>query len=272
MKNHLSARWLAAGLVLLLATSCEKVVDLDLKEAAPRLMIEGNLVDDGQPCTVLVTRSTSYTNTNTYPAVSGAVITLSDDAGGLETLAATSTPGQYKGLAIKGVSGRRYTLRVEVEGGTYVAASTLPAVVPFMGLHAEKSTFGGDDIQLVPEFQDPAGVPNYYLFRQYRAGRLNKIVFVQDDEFTDGKANARALFARNNDDDDKDDIVVGDSVRVEMQNIDAGVYKYMLTLSQILQGASTTTPANPQTNFSGNVLGYFSAHTLRRRSLVVPQL
>jgi hypothetical protein len=43
----------------------------------------------------------------------------------------------------------------------------------------------------------------------------------------------------------------------------------LLTLNQILQGASTATPANPQ---SGNVLGYFSAHTLRQRRLLVPQL
>ncbi|MBF9141943.1 DUF4249 domain-containing protein [Hymenobacter properus] len=262
-------RLLAAG--LLLATSaCQKVIDLDLKAAAPRLMIEGNLADDGQPCTVLLSRSTTYTDTNTFPPVSGALVTLSDDAGGFETLAATRTPGRYQGRTLTGQPGRRYTLRVEVDGETYVATATLPVAVPLTGLRAEKSSFGGDNIQLIPEFQDPAGVRNFYLFRQYRNGRLNKTVFLQDDELTDGKANSRPLFARNAD--EADDILVGDSVRVDMQCVDAGVHGYLATLSQILQGGSSAAPANPTSNFSGHVLGYFSAHTLRRRSLVVPAL
>jgi hypothetical protein len=269
MKNSFLLRFAAAGFALCLASSCQKVIDLDLKEAAPRLVIEGNLVDDGQPCTVQVSLSASYTDTNTFPGVSGAVVTLSDDAGGLETLAATSTPGQYRGRTITGQVGRSYTLRVEVEGTAYVAVSTLPAAVPLTGLKAEKSGFG-DNIQITPEFQDPAGVPNSYLFRQYRNGRLNKTLFLQNDELTDGKANARPLFSRGGDE-DADKLVSGDSVRIEMQNIDAGVYKYLFTLNQVLQGNSAS-PANPKSNFSGNVLGYFSAYSRRQRTILVPTL
>ncbi len=269
---------LAAG--LLLTASCQKVVTLDLKNADPQLAIEANLADDGQPCTVQLSRSVDYTQTNTFPAVSGAVITLSDDAGGLETLAETSTPGQYRGRRLLGQPGRRYTLRVESGGQAYVAACTLPApVVAFAGLKAQKSIIG-NDIQLVPEYQDPAGVRNYYLFRQYRNGRLNKATFLQNDEYTDGKANARGLGGGgpngggNNSDDDADRLAAGDSVRVEMQNVDPDAYEYFRTLNQTLQagGAFSTTPANPKSNFSGGVLGYFNAHSRRQRSLVVPTL
>ena len=35
---------------------------------------------------------------------------------------------------------------------------------------------------------------------------------------------------------DADKLATGDSVRVEMQNVDAGVYEYFRTLNQILQG------------------------------------
>ncbi|MCC2548594.1 DUF4249 domain-containing protein [Hymenobacter sp. BT175] len=270
MKTYSLTRLLAAGLLLLATSACQKVIDLDLREADPRLVIEANLADDGQPCTVRLSRSTRYTEPNTFPPVGGATVTLSDDAGGLETLAATSTPGLYRGASLTGQPGRRYTLRVEADGTAHVAGSTMPTAVPLTGLRAEKSGFGGDNIYLVPEFQDPAGVRNYYLFRQYRNGRLNQSIFLQDDELTDGRANARPLFARNAD--EADDLRVGDSVRVDMQCVDADVHRYLRTLTQILQGASTATPANPQSNFSGNVLGYFSAHTLRRRSLLVPPL
>ena len=269
MKNSFILRLTTAGIALFLASACQKVIDLDLKSAEPRLAIEGNLADDGRPCTVLVSRSTSYTSSNTFPAVSGAVVTLSDDAGALETLAETSTPGTYRGRTITGRAGRRYTLRVETEGQAFVAASTLPAPVPLTGLRVEKAGFG-DLIQVMPEFVDPAGVPNYYLFRQYRNGRQNKTLFLQNDELTDGKVNARPLFGRG--DDELDELVAGDSVRIEMQNIDANVYAYLRTLSQVLQGGNSAAPANPKSNFSGDVLGYFSAYSVRHRTALVPQL
>ena len=276
MKNRFILRCLTAATAVLFSVSCQKVITLDLKESAPRLTIEGNLADDGQPCTVLVSRSVNYTDTNVFPAVSGAIITLSDNAGGLETLRETSTPGQYRGSTVLGQSGRRYMLRVETGGETYVAASTLPApVVPLAGIKAQKSVFG-TNIQLVPVYLDPAGTRNYYLFRQYRNGRRNKSLFLQNDEFTDGKANARALGqgGGGGNSDDADKLIAGDSARVEMQNVDADVYEYFRTLNLTLQGGgmATASPANPKSNFTGNVLGYFSAHSVRRRTILVPVL
>ncbi|GAB3864332.1 hypothetical protein GCM10028824_01740 [Hymenobacter segetis] len=276
MKIRFTLRLLVAAATVLLAASCQKVITLDLQSSAPRLSIEGNLADDGQPCTVLLARSTSYTETNTFPAVSGAVVTLSDNAGGLETLAETSTPGQYRGRTILGQPGRRYTLRVETDGQAYVAVSTLPSpVVPLSGLRAQKAPIG-TNIQALPDYLDPAGTRNYYLFQQYRNGRLNKNIYLQNDEFTDGKANVRGLGTGGGggSNTDADKLVAGDSLRVEMQNVDADVYEYFRTLNLTLQGGgmATASPANPKSNFSGDVLGYFSAHSVRRRTILVPKL
>ena len=275
MKKRAILRGLAAGTTLLFASACEKVVTLDLRDAGPRLVLEGTLADDGQPCTVRASRSTGFGESGAVPAVTGAVVTLSDDAGGLETLAETS-PGQYRGRTVRGQAGRRYTLRVAVDGQTYVAAATLPPAVPLTGLRAEKTGIG-EAIGVVPEFVDPAGRRNYYRFRQYRNGRLNKLLFVQTDEFTDGKANAAALggvASGGPGTNEADQLATGDSVRVEMQNLDPGAYEYFRTLSQIQQSNPmvSTTPANPLSNFSGGVLGYFSAYSRRQRSLIIPVL
>ena len=264
MPTSFLARLCAAGL-LLLSTACTKVVDLDLQDADPRLLIEANLANDGQPCAVRLSRSVSYQETNVFPPVTGAVLTLSDDAGAVETLQETS-PGQYQGRRILGQPGHRYTLRVEAEGQRYVAQSTMPAVVPLTGLRVELSDFT-DEPQAVPEYQDPAGVRNYYLFRQYRNGRLNQSLFVRDDELTDGKTNTQALALVLAKDEDK--LVAGDSVRVEMQTIDADVHEYLRTLNQVVEGIGSPAPANPRSNFSGNALGYFSAHTRQHRSQLV---
>jgi hypothetical protein len=267
------------GLLLALlfaTTSCEKIVNLDLQTSTAQLVIEGNLVDDNKPCQVSVRRTANYTDTNTFAAVSGATITLADNAGGLETLRETATPGQYLGATLRGVPGRTYTLRVETSGAAYVATSRLPApVVPFEKLSTQLSAFGTDNIQAVVDYTDPAGRGNSYLFRQYRNGKLNNAVFVQNDEFTDGNRISQALRTRSSsstDPNELDKLVPGDSLRVEMQNIDPGVYEYYRTLSLILTagGAPTTTPANPKSNFSGGVLGYFSAHSRRVLTIKVP--
>ena len=275
---------LAAAALLLAATGCEKVVDLDLKTSDSQLVIEGNLADDNKPCQVSLSRSVNYAETNAFPPVSGATITLADDAGGRETLRETS-PGQYAGAVIRGVSGRTYTLRVETAGSAYVAVSTLPGVpslvgnpapVPFEALRTEVSAFGPNNrIQAVVEFTDPLGLGNSYLFRQYRNGRLSKTIFLQNDKFTDGKHVTQALRVPgggSSDPNDLDKLVSGDSLVVEMQNVDPNAYEYFRTLNQILQNNPifSTTPANPQSNFTGGALGYFNAHSRRVRRIVVP--
>lgn len=269
-------RALAAGTLLLAGTGCEKVVNLDLKTSTSQLVIEGNLVDDNKPCQVTVNRSANYTDANTFAAVSGATITLADNAGGLETLRESATPGQYLGATLRGVPGRTYTLRVETDGAAYVATSRLPApVVPFEKLSTQLSVLGTDNIQAVVDYTDPAGKGNSYLFRQYRNGKLNNAIFVQNDEFTDGNRISQVLRTRSsssNDPNELEKLVPGDSLRVEMQNIDPGVYEYFRTLNLILTvgGAPSTTPANPKSNFSGGVLGYFSAHSRRVLTIKVP--
>jgi hypothetical protein len=275
-KGITKLRALAAGTLLLAGTGCEKVVNLDLKTSTAQLVIEGNLVDDNMPCQVSLNRSTNYTDANTFSAVSGANITLADDAGGLETLRETPTPGQYLGAMLRGVPGRTYTLRVETDGATYVAMAKLPApVVPFEKLSTQLSVLGTDNIQAVVDYTDPAGKGNSYLFRQYRNGKRNNAIFVQNDEFTDGNHISQALRTRSSsstDPNELDKLVPGDSLRVEMQNIDPGVYEYFRTLNLILTtgGAPSTTPANPKSNFSGGILGYFSPHSRRVLTIKVP--
>ncbi len=56
-----------------------------------------------------------------------------------------------------------------------------------------------------------------------------------------------------------------------MMCIDAAVYKYWYSF--LTGGASgdsnSASPANPVTNIKGGALGYFSAHTLQTKTVVV---
>ena len=64
----------------------------------------------------------------------------------------------------------------------------------------------------------------------------------------------------------------GDQVTVDMLCLDPAVYKYWYSLDRGATGGgiSGATPANPVTNISGGALGYFSAHTLQSKTMVVP--
>ncbi len=274
----LNKRLLTTAALLLTATGCETVIDLPLKTSPANVVIEANLADDNQPAQVRLSRSVEYQQTNAYPPVTGAVVTLSDNAGGREVLREAS-PGQYVGTTLRGVPGRAYTLRVETGGAAYVAVSTLPVVVPFEELHSEPNPFGADDgLQAAVQYTDPVGLGNSYLFRQYRNGRLNNTIYLQNDKYNDGKHVNQQL--RSNvggvgggpPPEDIDKLIAGDSLTVEMQNIDPAVYQYYLTLNQILQKNPIfgVTPANPTSNFSGGALGYFSAHSRRVRRIKIP--
>jgi hypothetical protein len=58
-----------------------------------------------------------------------------------------------------------------------------------------------------------------------------------------------------------------DSVTIEMHCIDKPVYDYYYSLGN---RDNSATPANPVSNIVGGALGYFSAHTVRKTTAVVP--
>jgi hypothetical protein len=56
-----------------------------------------------------------------------------------------------------------------------------------------------------------------------------------------------------------------------MQSIDSGIFTYWYSLSQQQNNAAGggTTPSNPPSNLNNNTLGYFSAHTVQRRTIII---
>ena len=59
----------------------------------------------------------------------------------------------------------------------------------------------------------------------------------------------------------------GDVVKQELRFIDERVFRYLLGVQYLADGF--TIPENPNSNISGNVLGFFSAHTSQTKTIVV---
>src|SRR5690554_5414492 len=114
------------GLIVCIALlSCEEVIDLDLGNAAPRIVIEGTITTDQGPYRVKINQSVDYGEINEFPPVSGAALTVTDEEGTTEVLEEVEE-GVYLIQALEGENGKTYTLEVNYDQETYQASSTLP--------------------------------------------------------------------------------------------------------------------------------------------------
>lgn len=255
---------------LLLLASCEKEIDLDLDDKSGNIVIEGNITDQAGPYYVRITKSVAFTEANQYPPVTGALVIISDDAGHKDTLQ-YDADGRYKTTGLVSLPGNTYTLNVISEGKNYTAQSTMPLPVALDDLQQDSISFGGDIMySVLPVFTDPLVLGNRYLFILSVNGMPKKTLQTFSDNVDNGMVNKRSIFPAMDDDDE--DVVPGDTIHVEMQCIDQNVYTYYTALTQISGSGGpggSVTPANPPSNINNGALGVFSAHTTRKRSIVI---
>lgn len=266
------------GLSLIyLMTSCEDVIELDLNDIPPRLVIEGVITDQPGPYYVKISESAKFYDSNIFPSVSGATVTISDNEGNAEILIEDS-PGVYKTTDIQGVRGRTYTLDVELDGENYTAESTIPAQqIPLDSIAVEfkeESFFEDEGYYFTIFFQDPPVTRNYYrllvyvngapfIFNQDDEDESNRLednnLWLQDDKFTDG--NIQDLELPHN-------LSLGDSLSLELLHIDRTTYDYYRTLNDVITSQGVA-PSNPLSNFQEAALGYFGAYSVTKNSIVV---
>ena len=110
-------------IISIISFSCTKTINVDLKNATPELVIEG-IVTNTAAAQVNISKSVQFSSSNTFPAVSGAAVSITDDLGTNYTLTETK-PGTYINNDLIGVPGHTYNLTVNTEGKTYTATSTM---------------------------------------------------------------------------------------------------------------------------------------------------
>jgi hypothetical protein len=261
---------LSLVLFLLLMSSCEKVINIDLKDSDPLYVIEGAVTDGESIHTIKISKSIVFSSVNTFPGVSGAIVTLSDDLGNSEVLV-ESTPGVYLSSTLLGLEGHTYVLDVKIDGKNFVSTSTIPSKVNLDLLFFIDDNFGGNGGKIaVPIRQDPIGIKNNYKFdmqvsrfKENKGWEKESSILIQNDDFSDGQINQQPLFGSLG------AFFQNDTCKVDMFCIDKNIYQYFYSLS--LNGPNgAATPANPTSNISGGCLGYFTAQTKQTLTIVVP--
>ncbi len=236
---------------------CKKVINVNLKKAESQMVIYGEVNNLEGPYKVTVSKSVNFTSDNVFPPVTGALVTIAGN-GVVDTLK-ENDPGTYLTQKIKGKPGERYTLKVAVNGKIYIATSQMPKPVRLDSLSFVLGR--SNNIYPIANFQDPSGVDNYYQFIEFINGKRlgnGRGVSVFDDRLSDGRYITRTLY------DDSSVVKAGVVLKVQMNCVDKAVFTYLNELLQISGNGSFSSPApaNPESNISGGVLGYFSANTV----------
>src|SRR5687767_5595011 len=98
--------------------SCQKVIELNLDPEEIKYVIEGVVTNENE-CRVKITRSLNFYEDNTFPAVTGALVTVSDN--GVNFPLTEISPGVYESTMLTGTPGHVYQLSVQVNGTSFTA-------------------------------------------------------------------------------------------------------------------------------------------------------
>jgi Domain of unknown function (DUF4249) len=246
-------------------SSCTEVIDLDLNELDPQMVVEGYINDQPGPYYVKVTTTVNFDDSNNYPPVSDAQVFISDSEGVTDTLAEVE-PGLYATTFIQGKPGNTYILKVKTADKAFTSTSKMPAPVALDTAYTDQlpGQSGGENKVPVVEFRDPVGMGNHYNITAKRDGWYLPGFYTVTDDVRDGQVISRPMRANNL------DIQAGDVLLVELQCVEPAVYDYFYVLGQAAgtgMGPSPT-PSNPTGNISGGALGYFSAYTSSVKTII----
>lgn len=280
MLNKMVKKSVSYLLMLVLAVnfiSCEEVIDIDLRDSQPVLVIQAELGDDRNTQTVYLDRTVPFSASSNSEPVSGASITIRwelDEVGGggfgtmpnypagQEVSYEEVRPGVYQVSNYRGLEGVKYILHISLNGEEYEAASVMPRAVKIDSIGALRSTlFGGDRLVVAVKYQDPIGVENYYRYKLSRNGVPMRTILVRNDKFNDGRMVEQNLF------DFDDEFSMNDAIEVQQQSVNKEVFDFFSAILENNPGAAA--PANPPSMFGEGTIGYFSAYSADRASVTI---
>jgi hypothetical protein len=267
MKNILFA--LAAIIVSALLNCCTKVIDINLNDAASKIVIEAELVSGTQDFTVKISKTSDFFNPGQPLTVSDAVVFLKKGAEASLNLTNEGN-GIYALKNFTATQNTSYFLSVTADGKTYEATDFLPKNVPLDSLTVsslENNPFnpsGADSFQIFVNYQDPLADLNFYRIKSTVNGipRSEGVkLLVIEDRYSVGAYFRLPIFT--------DSYELNDKVDVELVSMSHAMFDYFTTLALLVDGSGSPAPTNPSSNWSGGALGYFGAFSVSKRSILV---
>ena len=158
--------------ILIILSSCDKIITLPLQNNESKIIIEANITDQPGPYFVRLSRTININEPNIYPVINNAIVTINDNTGSKDSLVFTNG-GIYKTKFLQGIYGRTYFLEVIIDGKKYTAQSTMPYKVNLDNLRINIFPINGkNQFSIIPVYTDPIELGNSYRFIQ----KINKLL------------------------------------------------------------------------------------------------
>lgn len=239
-------------------SSCEDVIDVELNDALPRLVVEANLnvwENGASQASVRLTTSAPFFN-NGVPFITDAIVTVTDENGTVYPFT-YSNNGFYTANLVPQLN-IEYMLSIIYKNETYTATETLYTVSPLEFVEQrDDGGFTGEDIELKAFFTDPVGERNFYFFEGI--SERGDVLDVYNDEFFDGNTIFGYYLV--------EDLAPGDEVQFNIYGVSEAYYNFMFILLQQTSdqggGPFETQPATVRGNIVNETspdnfpLGYF---------------
>jgi hypothetical protein len=261
--------------ITLVFTSCEDVVDVDLKTEAPRLVIEASINwfknTTGAKQKIRLTTTTDYYNPK-LPVVSGATIFIKNSSNVTFNFIEIPKTGEYVCTNFVPKLNESYSLTVIYNGATYTATEQLKSVAPITEIvQNNEGGFTGKNIEIKSYYIDPANESNFYLYKYGYSNQITQNYYADEDTFFQGNP----FFSLSQ----SDELKVGDEINVTHYGISKSYYNYMNVLISIAGGGGGGPFQSPPATVRGNIinttnannypLGYFSVSEADTKTFII---
>ncbi len=209
MSNSIQHTALALLSCLILASSCEEPIDLDLPPAPRELVVEA-YINDRSPLMnyVILTHTVDYFDPDlSLPSVSGARVTITEGevsgndtswltAWTLQEIAPDTLPGVYFNPFVSGTAGKVYRLNIEAEGKALRAVTSIPEPIAIdsVNIRMEYNQQDTSGFMTIYFFDPPQRGNNYRMMYKLGGdsivpswGSVNTGDVIRDDEFINGE-------------------------------------------------------------------------------------
>ncbi|MFM8850071.1 MAG: DUF4249 domain-containing protein [Cytophagales bacterium] len=169
-----------AILLALVFAACETIINPELKNAEPLLVVDAWITNKPGAQTIILSQSQAYFDNTLPPPVSNAIVTVVENGNKAYTFTEeTSRKGYYTwrptGAEVFGAVGNSYKLTIQVNGEAYEASSKMGPVLPVDDIKFKKN----EPDQLNPDFyraeflaKDVVGIGDTYWIKTYKNGIL----------------------------------------------------------------------------------------------------
>lgn len=235
---------------LLFFSACEEIIEVDLNDADPRIVIEANLSDLQSTQHIRVSKTVAFNDPVNSLGVTNAVVIVLDSKGGHHDFQ-HDREGNYVARDFTPVAGQSYSLYVEVDGEPFHSTCYMQSYVDVDSTGIVRENIFGESYYFATfKFNDPPDVGNYYKYDISINDASYRFSTVFQDKFNDG------LYVTHQVSDLDAELKPGDYISVRRYCIDEKVFDYWNEYQSTNPGSAA--PANPTSNISNNALGYFS--------------